>query len=273
MTRIRTGGGCISAIVFLILLAPLANLIQDKADSAPPERSTADLQPEDHTGNTLWQATRYLTDDGFTVTARDLTTGQLLEHRSLRHVVCKQNTTGNKVTLLAVYTGDSTPGCPTGNEKPISIAHLAGTAADYAVSWLQQHGIPAERTRLRSTHADLDVPEATPRIGWTVCSTAPGDGEKLHPSTAHVELYLTTGSRPCPTPQTPPPVAESATPTPSPMLETDPDPVDPGTGNTGGAMFGRICRPVGATARTTDGRPAICRHGRDGINRWSYRHN
>ncbi|MEU4067066.1 PASTA domain-containing protein [Streptomyces wedmorensis] len=44
-----------------------------------------------------------------------------------------------------------------------------------------------------------------------------------------------------------------------------------GSGGTiGGVGFGQPCSPVGATATTSDGRPAKCFMGRDGAARWGY---
>ncbi|MEU9402718.1 hypothetical protein [Streptomyces sp. NPDC048242] len=43
-----------------------------------------------------------------------------------------------------------------------------------------------------------------------------------------------------------------------------------GTGSRPGTQFGQYCSPVGATATTTDGRPAKCFMGRDGQARWGY---
>ncbi len=44
-----------------------------------------------------------------------------------------------------------------------------------------------------------------------------------------------------------------------------------GGGGTTGVQFGRFCSPVGATATTSDGRPAKCFMGKDGRARWGYR--
>ncbi|WP_407656860.1 hypothetical protein [Lentzea atacamensis] len=49
---------------------------------------------------------------------------------------------------------------------------------------------------------------------------------------------------------------------------TQPEPRPPA----GGVQFGQYCSPVGATTRTSDGRPAKCYMGKDGKARWGYHH-
>ncbi|MFC9795462.1 PASTA domain-containing protein [Streptomyces sp. NPDC127584] len=44
-----------------------------------------------------------------------------------------------------------------------------------------------------------------------------------------------------------------------------------GSGGGSGVGFGQFCSPVGATATTSDGRPAKCFMGKDGAARWGYR--
>ncbi|MFF8410871.1 PASTA domain-containing protein [Streptomyces omiyaensis] len=44
-----------------------------------------------------------------------------------------------------------------------------------------------------------------------------------------------------------------------------------GSGSGSGVGFGQFCSPVGATATTSDGRPAKCFMGKDGNARWGYR--
>ncbi|MFJ5135945.1 hypothetical protein [Streptomyces sp. NPDC088707] len=43
-----------------------------------------------------------------------------------------------------------------------------------------------------------------------------------------------------------------------------------GSGSGSGVRFGQFCSPVGATATTSDGRPARCFMGKDGAARWGY---
>jgi hypothetical protein len=270
MSRNRPSIGCLG----MLLICVVGGIATDAVQGGPSDRTAtpAPAPPADRTGQPLLQAARNLEADGYTVIARDITDGRILDNRSLRHIVCKQKTSGKRITLDAVYTGDSSPGCPTHNEQPVQTDHLYGTAADFAVTWLKRKGVTTSRIRLRHADPATDLPGQPPLSGWTVCRISPGRGEKLYPSTATVELALTLTGTPCTESRSarPDPAPSPATPPPT---QPDDIPPPPEVDGSGAAHFGRPCPVTGSVARTADGRPAVCRHGRDGINRWSYRNN
>lgn len=144
---------------------------------------------------------------------------------------------------------------------------------------------------------------------WRVCRQQPEAGIEV-PLTTQVDLWLIGPSVPCtapsPTPAPKPkpkpkakPKPESgsqATSHPKPRAQPSRDSASDGgtsggsgdesrddgssggsdgtsggSGTGSGVGFGQFCSPVGATATTSDGRPAKCFMGKDGAARWGYR--
>ncbi|MFF8279700.1 PASTA domain-containing protein [Streptomyces lateritius] len=140
---------------------------------------------------------------------------------------------------------------------------------------------------------------------WQVCRQQPEAGIEV-PVTTQVDLWLIgpdascTAPSPKPKPK-PKPKSESAPgsqATSQPKPRTQPsrdsasdggtsggsgdgswddgssgssDGTSGGSGTGSGVDFGQFCSPIGATATTSDGRPAKCFMGKDGAARWGYR--
>ncbi|WP_327255616.1 hypothetical protein [Streptomyces sp. NBC_01244] len=150
----------------------------------------------------------------------------------------------------------------------------------------------------RSVYTDVVLPADTG--AWLVCIQGPAPGEGITNGGQRVALAAPDatcpegeGTRlhpePRPTP-TPPPAPAPAPPTgdgkgsssggsssggtPSGGGSTSGGASGGGTsggGGRSGIQFGQSCSPVGASATTSDGRPAKCFMGRDGHARWGYR--
>ncbi|WP_407836758.1 hypothetical protein ACE1OC_10230 [Streptomyces sp. DSM 116496] len=152
----------------------------------------------------------------------------------------------------------------------------------------------------RSVYTDVTLPADTG--AWLVCVQGPAPGEGITNGGQRVALAAPDaacpdreGTRLHPEPQptpTPPPA-----PAPEPPKDDDTGSSSGGGGliggrgssgggsasggttssggssggGTSGIQFGQACSPVGASATTSDGRPAKCFMGKDGRARWGYR--
>ncbi|MCM1968377.1 hypothetical protein [Streptomyces sp. G1] len=144
----------------------------------------------------------------------------------------------------------------------------------------------------RSVYTDVTLPADTG--AWLVCVQGPAPGEGITNGGQRVALAAPDaacpdreGTRLHPEPQATPTPPPAPAPAPEPPKEEDDDGGDQGSasggsstssgggrtggGGTAGIQFGQPCSPVGASATTSDGRPAKCFMGKDGRARWGYR--
>ncbi|NML55258.1 hypothetical protein HHL19_29475 [Streptomyces sp. R302] len=221
--------------------------------------------------------------------------------------VCFQNPspgerTGHYGRTLTLYAVPETEPCPSrlDGTRRVVMPDLVGERHDAAWRELAPLGLDSVTRFHAHTGQRLDE-RRTSLADWRVCRQQPEAGIEV-PVTTRVDLWLTpegaSCTEPSPTPKPTPKPKPKPKPKPEPKSKPNPEPepepepkpqpkTNPspkstpkprsesgsgtGSGTASGVGFGQFCSPVGATATTSDGRPAKCFMGKDGAARWGYR--
>lgn len=209
----------------------------------------------------------------------------------------REETVRPSARTLTLYAVPKQEECPTRLHGPrrIVMPDLVGEQADDASRALGDLGL--EHVIYFHAHTGKRLYDGLQDLAdWQVCRQQPEPDTEVSTET-QIDLWLIGPSDPCAKPSPKPKPEPKPKPRPQPSYGTSSGGGSTGgsndggssgggstsggssgnsggsTGGTGsraGVQFGQYCSPVGATATTTDGRPAKCFMGKDGNARWGY---